>query len=170
MQFMDTEIDQWRVNGWAKRVAVVMAMLLLQAACTPTKPSEKPVHLVIEAKGEYPSVHPAVIQKETVSVPVDQGTPPPPDYVIGPNDVLHINVSGQPELGSPLVAGARPIGSRVDGHGYIQLPMVNTVHVAGKSAAQVHRSMAWWRTTRRSVSRRQVPSLRPKRSLPAAGT
>lgn len=136
MVIMDVKIDQRQANGWVRRAAVVMAILFFQAACAHTKQAEKPTHIVIEAEEGYPTDHPAVIKKDTVSIPVDQGTQPPPDYVIGPNDVLHINVSGQPHLGSPLVAGARPIGSRVDGHGYIQLPMVNTVQVAGKTAAQ----------------------------------
>lgn len=137
MKFMDTEIKQWRATWYPTRVAVVIAMLLLQVACTNTKQSERPAHLVIEAEEDYPTAHPAVIKKKAVSIPVNRGPQPPTDYVIGPYDVLHINVSGQPDMGSPLGAGARPIGSRVDGHGYIQLPVVNTIHVAGQTTAQI---------------------------------
>ena len=99
----------------------------------------KPAYTLIEAEDAYThgSIHPAVLNKESVTVPIEKNDAPPADYVLGPNDVLHINVFGKPELGSPIVPGSNPLGSRIDGNGNIQLPMVNTVHVAGLTASQV---------------------------------
>jgi len=53
--------------------------------------------------------------------PLDQ-TPVPPDYVIGPGDLLRIRVWGQVNFSSDL---------RVDRSGEIYLPQVGPVHVAG---------------------------------------
>ena len=53
--------------------------------------------------------------------PMDQ-TPVPPDYVIGPGDLLRIRVWGQVNFSSDL---------RVDRSGEIYLPQVGPVHVAG---------------------------------------
>jgi protein involved in polysaccharide export with SLBB domain len=53
--------------------------------------------------------------------PVDL-TPVPPDYVIGPGDLLRIRVWGQVNFSSDL---------RVDRSGEIYLPQVGAVHVAG---------------------------------------
>jgi protein involved in polysaccharide export with SLBB domain len=53
--------------------------------------------------------------------PMDQ-TPVPPDYVIGPGDLLRIRVWGQVNFSSDL---------RVDRSGEIYIPQVGEVHVAG---------------------------------------
>ncbi len=100
---------------------------------------KKPPYTLIEADDytDYTAAHPAVVNKETVTLPVEPSQAPPADYVLGPNDILHINVFGQPELGSPMVPGSRPLGSRVDGNGNIQLPMVNTIQVTGLTVSQV---------------------------------
>lgn len=75
----------------------------------------------------------AVVEKQGVSVPELPVEPPPSkDYVIGPNDVLYINIEGRPEF---MVTGtssnSKIQGSRVDGNGTIQLPIAGAVHVAG---------------------------------------
>ena len=79
-----------------------------------------------------------VVEKQEVSVPqVKLETPPSYDYVIGLNDVLYININGRPEF---LVTGTstntKIQGSRVDGSGNIQLPIVGAVHVEGLTLAQ----------------------------------
>jgi len=85
--------------------------------------------------------HDAVSDRRLVEVPA----PPKPDidpvYTIGPGDVLHVSVNGDETLGSPSgTSGGRPIGSRVDGDGYIQLPLVGRARVGGLSlrAARLH--------------------------------
>ena len=53
-----------------------------------------------------------------------------------------MNVYGKPEMSSPAVTvGGQMIGSRVDGEGNIQLPMVDSVHVAGMTASQIQATL-----------------------------
>ncbi len=75
----------------------------------------------------------AIVEKEEVSVPELPVEPPPSnDYVIGPNDVLYINIEGRPEfMVIPPNGNSKIQGSRVDGSGNIQLPIAGPVHVAG---------------------------------------
>jgi len=75
-----------------------------------------------------------VVEREVVTVPLQtREATPSPDYRIGSGDVLFVNVSGRPELGSPVTPGlsGKVQGSRVDGSGYIHLPLVESVQVAG---------------------------------------
>ncbi|MDX1918471.1 MAG: polysaccharide biosynthesis/export family protein [Candidatus Caenarcaniphilales bacterium] len=61
------------------------------------------------------------------------------DYVIGSNDSLYINIYGLESLGSPVARnGSGPIlkGSRVDGKGNIQLPIVGNLKVAGLTLSE----------------------------------
>jgi polysaccharide export outer membrane protein len=79
-----------------------------------------------------------VLEKQEISVPqIKLEAPPSHVYLIGLNDVLYVNVNGRSEF---LVTGTsnntKIQGSRVDGRGNIQLPMVGSVHVAGLSLAQ----------------------------------
>ncbi len=86
--------------------------------------------------------HPAVLAREQLSVPAMVAGPPPADYIVGPNDVLYVNVFGQPEMGSPIVpADNRALGSRVDGSGRIQLPTIGPVYVAGLTVGQVQKKV-----------------------------
>ncbi|MCX5661469.1 MAG: polysaccharide biosynthesis/export family protein [Planctomycetota bacterium] len=86
-----------------------------------------------------------VIQIQRVSIVTQKAGPPPNDYVIGSGDVLFVRVFGQAEMGSAMGGGNRAIGSTVDGDGYIQLPKVDRVRVAGmtRSQAQVALSEAF---------------------------
>lgn len=102
---------------------------------------DEPVYQMIEAEPEPGLDHPAVVEKQLLSVPTAVTDAPPDDYVVGPNDVLHINVFGQPEMGSPVVAGTKPLGSRVNGNGEIQLPMVDNIHVAGLTVGQIQEKL-----------------------------
>jgi polysaccharide export outer membrane protein len=79
-----------------------------------------------------------IVEQKTVAVPaLEAGDPPAADYVIGPNDVLYVNVYGRPELGSPVHPfGGKIQGSRVDGLGNIHLPLVESAHVAGLTVGQ----------------------------------
>ena len=79
-----------------------------------------------------------VIERQEVSVPpIEAGSPPPADYVIGMNDVLFVNINGRPELlVAPGSINSKVQGSRVDGNGDIHTPLGGTVHVAGLTASQ----------------------------------
>ncbi|MDR9502639.1 MAG: polysaccharide biosynthesis/export family protein, partial [Desulfurivibrionaceae bacterium] len=52
--------------------------------------------------------------------------------------VLFVNVTGRSELSSPETASSDKVsGSRVDGSGFIRLPLVGTIQVAGLTLAQI---------------------------------
>lgn len=54
------------------------------------------------------------------------------EYLLGPNDILFVNISNKPEFST--VAGSK--GSRVDGAGNIHLPFVGGIKVAGQTLEQ----------------------------------
>lgn len=88
------------------------------------------------------TAEPAVVDRLSVTVPMVTAGDPPVDYVIGPHDVLFVAVKGQPESGSPVLAiGGTPVGSRVDGLGRIQLPVVGRTHVAGLTLGQLQKKL-----------------------------
>jgi polysaccharide export outer membrane protein len=75
-----------------------------------------------------------VVEQETVNL-ASQGTGTvvmPDEYLLGPGDILFVNVSGKPEFST--VAGSK--GSRVDGAGNLHLPLVGSVRVAGLTLEQ----------------------------------
>jgi polysaccharide biosynthesis/export protein len=80
----------------------------------------------------------AVVERQEVAVPaIEAGPAPSADYVIGPNDVLLVNISGRPELlVAPGGINSKVQGSRVDGNGDIHVPLGGAVHVAGLTASQ----------------------------------
>ncbi len=71
----------------------------------------------------------SVVEQELVTVPPLEEPAPPADYIVGPHDILYINVSGKPEFST-----AR---SRVDGSGNIQFPFLGTVRVGGMTLVQI---------------------------------
>ena len=90
-----------------------------------------------------------IVEAQIVTVlPLDE-PPPSPDYIVGPYDVLSINVSGKPEFssmasttGSTSITASLGVitqatGCRVDGSGNIQLPFVGTVHVWGMTLLEI---------------------------------
>jgi len=64
-------------------------------------------------------------------------TAPPPDYLVGPEDVLQIDVFDVKELSALIV--------RVDNDGTITLPLINRTPAAGLTAQQIKRNLeiAW---------------------------
>jgi polysaccharide export outer membrane protein len=91
-----------------------------------------------------------VVESQIVTVLPLTEAPPSPDYIVGPYDVLSVNVSGKPEFSSMAPAtganqtvisnvGAitQATGCRVDGSGNIQLPYVGTVHVWGMTLLEI---------------------------------
>lgn len=52
-------------------------------------------------------------------------------FTLGPNDLVHVSVFGQPEYSPPAA------GIRVAPDGTLSIPMLGAVHVAGKSADEV---------------------------------
>ncbi len=93
-----------------------------------------------------PKVKSPVVELETVTIPPPKEPPPSADYVVGPNDSIMITVSGHPEYSPGLftvvggvtgtITGSQR-GSRVDGSGYIQIPSLGLVRVAGLTLPQI---------------------------------
>ncbi len=94
-----------------------------------------------------PKAKSPVVELETVTIPPPKEPPPPVDYVVGPNDVIMVTVSGHPEYSPGLfIPGAAAAtatvtgtqrGCRVDGNGYIQIPTLGLVRVAGLTLSQI---------------------------------
>jgi len=92
--------------------------------------------------GENP---PGVVNRQIIEVPSSEASPYQSfDYVIGPNDVLFINVNGMTEFGNgmngsivlgtntnSMGANTKVSGYRVDGRGYIYIPLAGELHVGG---------------------------------------
>ena len=86
---------------------------------------------------------PASPTVEKVSVVVPPALPDPPpatlDYQVGIGDVLSVNVYARPDLSTGVTStGTTSVkGSRVDGNGNIQLPLIGTVSAAGQSVSAI---------------------------------
>ena len=107
--------------------------------------------LVAGPAGAAPLIQSAVIERQTVVVAQDSSAAEAPatamvspsgsgEYLVGPGDVLLINVDGKPELSSPGLAsgsGSALAGSRVDRRGLIRLPMIGRTQVAGMTLTQI---------------------------------
>lgn len=94
--------------------------------------------------GTFHEIGSAVVATEKVSVSVPApDAAPGKEYLVGPGDVLLVNVSGRPEftVTSPNTNG-KVQGSRVDGAGALHLPLVGTVPVAGLTLTQVEQKLA----------------------------
>jgi len=88
-----------------------------------------------------PIGHGAVNSYQAVEVETDAMPPGLANYVIESGDVLYVSVTGQPDLGSPAGSiGGKPVGSRVDGEGHLQLPLIGQAHVGGLTLreARIH--------------------------------
>lgn len=64
------------------------------------------------------------------------GTVPEYPYLVGPGDVLRVNVLRHPELSSGIYRANTP-GSPVDGAGMISLPLIGDVRAAGRTVFQI---------------------------------
>jgi polysaccharide biosynthesis/export protein len=84
-----------------------------------------------------------VVSKEQVSVPTLAAEPiPPKDYLVGPGDVLLIDVNGRPEFTVASPGGTGKVqGSRVDGSGALHVPYIGSVDVAGLTLSQIEQKL-----------------------------
>jgi len=78
-----------------------------------------------------------IVDLQNVTVPSLQESPPPIDYVVGPGDIIMVEVLGAPEFSSVMSTTSTYRGSRVDGNGFIQMPTLGLVRVGGLSLAQI---------------------------------
>lgn len=65
--------------------------------------------------------------------PMRDAPVPPPDYLIGPGDELLFNIFGE--------AGLSSVTARVDNAGFVQLPVIELVYVAGLHTRQIHQRL-----------------------------
>jgi polysaccharide export outer membrane protein len=88
--------------------------------------------------GTVKEVASPVVERQVVQVAGATEEPQPSaDYVIGVNDVLFININGKPEFFvAPGNINSKVQGSRVDGNGRVNLPLVGPVQVAGLTLSQ----------------------------------
>ncbi|MGZ9148918.1 MAG: polysaccharide biosynthesis/export family protein [Candidatus Deferrimicrobiaceae bacterium] len=92
----------------------------------------------IEERPFPPSVSAILDQQAVVVPPLAAEEPPSPVYIVGPGDVLYINLSGKTEFGSPSGGlGSKVQGSRVGGNGNIQLPLIGTFQAGGFTVEQI---------------------------------
>ena len=83
-----------------------------------------------------------VVERETVSIPPPAPeAPPSKDYLVGPGDILLVNVAGRPEFIVPSSGSSIKSGNRVDGSGVLHLPLVGTVPVAGLSLSDIEKKL-----------------------------
>jgi len=81
------------------------------------------------------------VEKQEIKIPaIPIEEAPPADYVIGKNDVLYISINGKPEYTVGATSTNSKIqGSRVDGNGNINVPMVGAITVAGLTVGQAQK-------------------------------
>ncbi|MGB5219244.1 MAG: polysaccharide biosynthesis/export family protein [Smithella sp.] len=97
-------------------------------------PLEKKGPIQVSSSGDGSSV----VEMENVTIPALKEPPPPKDYIIGPNDSIFVTVANAPEYSSTSIAtSSQQRGSRVDGNGNIQIPMLGLVKVGGMTLPQV---------------------------------
>jgi polysaccharide biosynthesis/export protein len=91
--------------------------------------------------GTKTEVCPVVVEKQEITVPsVAAEEAPPADYVIGRNDVLFVSINGRSEYTVGATgANSKVQGSRVDGNGDINLPLVGAVRVAGLTVGEAQK-------------------------------
>lgn len=88
----------------------------------------------------------AVIEKQSISVPVQEmDETPPDDYIVGPNDILSVNFQGAPisSASEAAVSGAidKPQGSKVDGSGHIYLSLAGKVKAGGLTTSEIQENV-----------------------------
>jgi polysaccharide export outer membrane protein len=109
-----------------------------------------PVRVDPAAMRVAPSDNNSVVEQQRVTIAPPDEPAPSPEYTIGPNDVLYINVSGKPEFSSltstttygNLGNVKTPSGSRVDGNGNVHLPYIGAVQVGGLTLSQAEKHIA----------------------------
>lgn len=126
------------------RIVSALLIVTIGGGCSSSKTVQPNVDVqtIVADEAEqatWPSSnHPAVDESVKVELERMKATPPGKDYVVGPNDVLYINIYGKPEWSSPVhIADGRILGTRVDGQGNIQLPKVGKVNVNGMTRLAV---------------------------------
>lgn len=114
-------------------------LMLIMAGCAPTY-RDIPSGTTLQFGGETTS---AMLERQEVSVSLPAAeTKPSLDYLIGPGDVLFININGKAEFQNiPQAASTKISGSRVDGSGRVAIPLVGYVPVAGLTLPEAQKKV-----------------------------
>ncbi len=112
----------------------MLLVLLVAAGCADRSFRELPAGTKIEAC-------PVVTEKQEISVPSAAAVAAPPaDYIVGCNDVLYVSINGRPEYTlSTTSATSKVQGFRVDGNGYLHLPLIGVVKADGLTISEVQK-------------------------------
>jgi polysaccharide biosynthesis/export protein len=79
-----------------------------------------------------------IVKMENVTIPALKEPPPPLDYIVGPNDRISVTANNAFEYSSSSTASqGQKGGSRVDGNGNIQVPILGLVNVGGRTLPQI---------------------------------
>jgi len=110
-----------------KRILLYLSVALVMGGCT--------------TKGDFVLFHDTNISTPGAQKNVlDLSSAPRYEYKIQPHDRISITMYNHPELGTTSAASQRQdtTGVLVDAHGYVRLPLVKTIHIAGltQTAAQ----------------------------------
>ena len=118
-----------------KRFFYGFVLMSLLGGCSSYKDLKAGTSIPIEAS--------PVVSRQIVDVePFVELDAPSPDYQVGPGDVLYINVSGVPEMGSPVNTSSSKVqGNRIDGAGNVHLPLVGSVNVAGQTLTEIETTL-----------------------------
>ncbi len=112
---------------------VPIAALLMLSACSERLPTrsftraDTAYEKDVRAYGDRQD--PAIVEIKPVSIPVENSVAQDPIYRVGSGDMLAINVFGEEGLNDLRVS--------VDGEGYVQVPFLERVPVAGRSVAEI---------------------------------
>lgn len=120
--------------------SIAIALLSLLVSCgSATKIDDSAVLAetsISEIAPDSSAGTPAAVRREVVSLdPANVSTleKPEAEYLVGPGDVLDININGE--------AGMDALQVRVDANGEIQLPVVESMNVLGQSVRSVQKSL-----------------------------
>ncbi len=113
-------------------VSLLLLVMLLGGCARYTEMAPGSVKTVTNGQGSV------LVESQALTVALGKDEfVPPSEYLVGPGDILFVNVKGRPALGSPVGNG-----SRVDGGGQIHLPLVGSISVEGFTVAQAEQQVA----------------------------
>ncbi len=129
-------VDKTRASRLRAGCVALLCMSVMQACGRPPVVAKRVPSAVVSERGE--TLDPALLSAEVGEREGDA-------YRLGPGDTLLVAVYGHPELsiapfvplGGVSAAGGRPAGLVVDNDGSIQLPLIGSVNVAGKTSDEV---------------------------------
>lgn len=132
-----------RLLGVSMACSLGLVLLPLAELFAQSQQSQQPTESTPQSKAAEPTGGGSALlgQETNTEVPQTPGAPAPPtDYVIGPEDVLNIDVFNVPEL-SKLVA-------RVANDGSITLPLLGQVRASGLTTEQLRNELQsdWGKT------------------------